>query len=146
MKKYGEVANTVNVNVSNVELEVGIDKTDDSVQAVETTGAVQDGSSTLTPQFAVINAASGATTIVSSVANRKIRVLQYTCVADATCNATFRSNTTPITGTFPIAQNGGLAVPYCPLGLFETAVGEALTVNITSAADLDGHLVYITVE
>jgi uncharacterized protein YigE (DUF2233 family) len=43
------------------------------------------------------------------------------------------------------AANGGISAPYSPVGLFETAAGAALVLNLSGANAVSGHLVYLEV-
>lgn len=101
----------------------------------------------LTVQFAVISAtASGDNAIVAASVGNKIKVLQYTLVADSAVVATFRNGTTPITGAMSLAANGGVSSPFVAAGqghLFETSVNTALNLNLGSAVGVRGHIAYI---
>lgn len=100
----------------------------------------------LTPVFAAIVAsASGATQIVAADGTRKIRVLQYTFSANGAVNAKFQSAANDRTGLLYLGANGQVSVAFCPLGLFETAVNEALNLNLSGAVAVGGHLVYTLV-
>lgn len=100
----------------------------------------------VTPKFAVISAASsGDNAIVASVSGKKIRVLSYSLVADAAVTAKFRHGTTDLTGAMSFGANGGISVPYSPVGHFETPVTTALQLNLGAAVGVRGHLTYIEV-
>lgn len=101
----------------------------------------------LTPKFATISAsASGSNSIVAAVTGKKIRVLQFSLIANGTVNAKFRSAAaTDKTGLYYLVANSGLAPPFCPLGLFETTSGEALTLDLSAAIAVGGQLVYVEV-
>lgn len=111
------------------------------------TDLVANGTATLTPKFAKITAsASGNTSVVALVASKKIRVLQMVFTGNGAVNVKFQSNTTDITGlTYIGAAGGGIAPPFSPLGLFETAAGEALNINLSGAVAVGGTLVYVEV-
>lgn len=97
---------------------------------------------TAAPKFAKISASSSTTTtLVAAVTSAKLRVLQYTLVSNATCTTSFNSSTTGLTGTmiFDKGANAG-----CDYGLFETGVGQPLTVTVGDSA-VGGHLVYVEV-
>lgn len=91
------------------------------------------------------DSASGDTTLVAAVAGRKIRVVALTAVTTLANSVHFRSNATPITATFPLAANGGVVLPVNELGWFETAIGEALAVNMTVATATGLQIVYVMV-
>lgn len=99
------------------------------------------------PQRVDINASSsGNNTVVSAVANKKIRVLQFLMVCAGSVNCTWESSGgSTLSGPLPFAANGGTAPPYCPVGHFETVTGEGLVLNLGSAVQVGGHLVYVTV-
>lgn len=98
-------------------------------------------------KFAAINKATLAEhTIVAAVANKRIRVINYTLIADALVDATWKSNTTALTGPLGFPANGGCS----PQGdqkspQFETAAGEALVLSLTAAVQVSGHLAYVEV-
>jgi len=92
--------------------------------------------------YAPINAtASGDTQIVAGVSGKRIRVIAYAIVSSATVNVKFRSNTTDITGAMRIVEGGGIAHAYDG-GLFQTAVGESLNINLSANATVGGYIVY----
>jgi hypothetical protein len=114
------------------------------------TGALYSGTTALTPKFAAIAASSsGSTNIVALVGGKKIRVLRYSLNAAGAVNAKFVSNggsPSDLTGLkyAPGAGPFGGAA-YCPLGLFETAVGEPLAINLSGAVGVGGELTYVEV-
>lgn len=61
----------------------------------------------------------------------RIRVLAVTFVALSAATVKFQSATTDISAGFPIGINGGVAIPYNPHGLFQTAANEALNINLS---------------
>jgi hypothetical protein len=97
---------------------------------------------TAAPKFALISASSSATsTIVAAVTSAKLRVLQYTIVTNATCTVKFNSSVTPLTGGMVFDKGAQAAFEY---GLFETAVGQPLTITAGDNA-AGGSLVYVEV-
>ena len=95
------------------------------------------------PKYAKIDVASaGDNTIVAAVTGKKIRVLQYALVVAAETTVIWKSGTTAITGDMTFAANGGISTPFSPIGLFETAAGEALVLNLSASNPVSGHLVY----
>jgi hypothetical protein len=113
------------------------------------TGALYSGTTALTPKFAAIStAASGNTTVVAAVASKKIRVLSYRFQAGADADVKFRDNTAGVdlTGAMSTgAKGGGGGAAFSPVGHFETAAGNALSVNLSAAVQVSGHLTYIEV-
>lgn len=129
-------------------------RTTDALAAVLASDALVTGDSStgnltaLTPKFAkIVASTSGATTIVAAVASKRIRVVSWTLVANAAVNVKWQSHVTPtdLTGLYYLAANGGLAVPFSPVGYFQTTAGEALDINLSGAVAVGGSLVYVEV-
>lgn len=101
----------------------------------------------LTPKFAAISlSSSGNNTLVAGVSGKKIRVLSYSFVVGGTVSVKFVSATTPdLTGAMPFTLNGGISVPYNPVGHFETVASDALTLNLNAAVGVYGHLTYVEI-
>jgi hypothetical protein len=101
----------------------------------------------MNPQYAVISASSsGDNAIVAAVTGKRIRVLSYLLVANAAVNAKWRSATTDVTGLLYLAANGGAACAFEGLGCFQTAVGEALNLNLSGAVAVGGHCTYLLID
>lgn len=103
-------------------------------------------------KFAKIDvSSSGSNTIVSAVTGKKIRVLAYTIIAAGAVTAKWQSASTDLSGAMSLAANGGAApsisilAPGNMIGLFETAPGEALNLNLGGAVNVAGHMTYIEV-
>ena len=95
-----------------------------------------------TVQYATISATtSGDTQIVPAVSGKRIRVIAYAVIANATVSIKFRSGTTDITGSMRVVEGGGIAHAYDG-GLFQTAVGQALNINLSNNATVGGYVVY----
>jgi len=101
----------------------------------------------VTPKFAKIDfASSGDNTIVAAVGGKKIRVLQYLFIVVVAQTITWKSGaSTALSGVMSVDALSGVNSPHCPLGLIETAVGEALVLNAGGSNQTSGHLVYIEV-
>jgi hypothetical protein len=84
---------------------------------------------------------SGDTAVVPAVSGKRIRVIAYAVVASATVNIKFRSGTTDITGSMRVVEGGGIAHAYDG-GLFQTAVGQPLNINLSANATVGGYVVY----
>jgi len=134
------------VSVSNTPLQVsqsgswsvGITNTPVSVTVTNPPLTVGYG----TVQYALINATSfGDTQIVPAVSGKRIRVIAYAVIASATVSIKFRSGTTDITGSMRVVEGGGIAHAYDG-GLFQTAVGQALNINLSTNATVGGYVVY----
>lgn len=101
----------------------------------------------MNPNYATIVASSsGATALVAAVSGKRIRVLSYAIVANAAVNVKFQSASTDLTGLLYLAANGGAAVAFEGMGCFQTAVGEALNINLSGAVAVGGHLTYVLVD
>jgi hypothetical protein len=94
----------------------------------------------------VAAASSGDNTLVAAVAAKKIRVHGYELSAARAVNAKFRSGATDITGLFTLAAAGASADAQertaDPDGLFETATGAALVLNLSGAVAVAGFVDY----
>lgn len=95
-----------------------------------------------TYKYTIINANSaGDTTVVSAVTNKKIRVVAFAVVAAGTVDVRFKSGNTDITGSMRLLEAGGIAHAF-EGGLFETAVNQALLINLSSSVQVGGYVVY----
>ena len=90
-------------------------------------------------------ASLGSNALVGAVAGVKYRVLQCSVVSTLANVVTFKSNTTSISGAYPLAANGGIVLPYNEHGWFETAAGEALNVDLSVATATAITLQYIRI-
>ena len=102
--------------------------------------------STLRNQFFVpISVSStGDTVLVAGIAGRRIRVVSYNFFVAAGVVVTFKSSVAgAITGPKSVASNGGISTGEHPGGLFQTAVGEDLVINLSSNVSVGGELTYI---
>lgn len=118
------------------------------VQAVLDTAAIAAAGTLLTPKFSVIDAAtSGDNTLVAAVTSKKIRVLALYLVAAGTVNVRFESGAggTALSGQMNLVANTGFALPFNPVGWFETAVTTLLNLELSAAISVDGSLVYVEV-
>lgn len=95
-------------------------------------------------QHAVIDAAAGDTELVAAVTGKRIRVLSFSLVAADALTARFESGAggTALTGIMDLAANQEIGHGHFhPGGHFETAAGEALSLEL-SAGTADGYLTY----
>ena len=107
-----------------------------------------NGTTALTPKFAAINATTnGDNTIIAAVAAKKLRVLAYALVADAAVGVAFEDGAggTELSGQMAFAANGGISVPFNPVGWFETTANTLLNIETDAAANVRGHIVYVEV-
>lgn len=85
------------------------------------------------------------TEVVAAVTGSKIRVHAVSVVTTLANNVLFKSSTTAICATAPLAANGGYILPYSEEGWFVTTVSEALNFT-TSAATACGCTVVYSLE
>lgn len=119
-----------------------------TLPASDETSIIYNGSTALTPKFAVISAsASGPTTLVAAVAAHQIRVINIVLIASGTVNVKFQSHVTPTdeTGLLYLVANTGFAPGYDPTGHFQTITGEALDINLSAGVPVGGWLKYLEV-
>lgn len=112
--------------------------------------SLYDAASNSSPvvKFAVIDAATlGDNEIVAAVPGKRIRVLSVVLVAAGTVTARFESGAggTALTGQMVLATSSVVTLPYSPHGLFQTAAGQALNLELSDAVSVDGCLSYIEV-
>jgi len=127
--------------------------TTDTITAKLATDAIQNGTTALTPKFAAIAAAgAGDNSLVAAVVGKKIRVLNLFLLAAGAVNVYFTSAAggTVIfggsTNKITLAANGGFVLPFSPVGWFEnSAVNQALVLNLSGAVAVSGGLVYVEV-
>lgn len=89
--------------------------------------------------------ASGATAIVAATPGRQIRVVSLAFVTTAANTVKLLSASTAITPGWPMAANGGMVLPYNDHGWCQTAVNEALNVNLSAATATGVLLQYIVI-
>ncbi len=110
--------------------------------------ALMSSLTAMTPKFfsETVAAADTDEELVAIVASKKIRVLALVvqCGATAT-DATFESSTTTRKHKVPAGANGGQVLPFNPVGWFETAVGESLTVTTGAGSSVEISGVYVEV-
>lgn len=133
---------------SQVELATGATLYDSrQIRTLTTTDKVESrvGNSINTLLFKDIDvAASGDNTIVAADASNKIKVTDYSIVCDAAVAARWKSGAgTNLSGAMSFAANGGImAAAGAGRWLFETAVNQALVLNLGGAVGARGHATY----
>lgn len=138
-------------NIGNVDLASAIPAGTNLIGRVSSsaeTSTVYNGTTALTPKFAIIDAAtSGDNTILEAVASKKIRVLAAFLISAGTVTVRFESGAggTALTGQMNLVANSGFNLPYCPTGWFETASNTLLNLELSGAVSVDGCLVYVEV-
>jgi len=96
-------------------------------------------------RFAVISENTiGDQEVLAAVPGRKIRVLHYTLVAAAAVTVIWKSGSVAISGSMPRGADAGMA-PTCEVGLFETAPGANLVLNLSGSVAVGGHLTYVLI-
>lgn len=95
-------------------------------------------------QFATVNtAASGDTAIVAANASNKVKVVSYVLVATGAVGVKWRSAANDRSGAMALGANGVVsAIGSDDAHLLETAVGEALNLNLSAAVQVSGHISY----
>lgn len=116
--------------------------------ATKPTHTPYSGASPIEVKYAAVAvASSGDNTIVAAVSGKKIRVISYMLNAAAAVDAKWKSGaSTDKTGLLYMAAAGyGAIGDYNPSGWFETAVGQALVLNLSAAVAVGGHISYVEV-
>jgi len=85
----------------------------------------------------------GSNTLVAAIPGARIRVLALVVMSTLANNVQFTSNATNISPSFPLAANGGMVIPFNEHGWMETAIGEALNVNLSVATSTAVQVQYI---
>lgn len=95
--------------------------------------------------FAPISvSASGDTTVVAATAGSKIRVIKYSLVCAGAVVVTWKSSIAgAISGPMSFLANGGISDAAEIAGIMQTAVGEALVLNLNGNVSVGGTLAYV---
>lgn len=149
----GLPAGTNNIGDVDVLTQPARSRTTDHIGAAMMTDTIMNGTTALTPKFAAIAAAtSGDNTLVAAVASKKIRVLSLAIVTASAVNLYFTSAAAGTvifggsTNKMNFAANGGIVLPFNPAGWFEnSAVNQALVMNLSGAVSVSGGLQYVEV-
>lgn len=91
----------------------------------------------------VNTSSSGATVLVAAKTGMSIRVLSFAVVTTLANNVKFLSAATDISALFPLGANGGLVCSFNEHGWFQTAAGEALSINLSVATATGIQINYI---
>lgn len=128
------------------------DRTTDNVGAALVTDVVMNDTTPLTPKFAKADVAASQTdsNIVTAVGGKKLRVLAFICQTGGTATTlVFNSKPagagTAISMIFQNGVNGGAVGGFNPVGWFETASGEGLTVTTGAGSTTGVQVVYVEV-
>ena len=92
----------------------------------------------------------GLAIIVAAVEGRKIVVISYLLTTSGANDVVWKSDGNAISGTLTISntlQDGTASYPSPagPVGIFETALGEGLKLQVGSDTTIGGYLTYILV-
>lgn len=123
-------------------------RTTDAIGAALQTDAIMNGQTALTPKYfsETVTANDTDEELVALVSSKKIRVLALAvqCGGTAT-DITFESSTTTRKHKVPAGVNGGQVLPFNPVGWFETASGESLTVTTGAGSSVEISGTYVEV-
>lgn len=118
------------------------------VSASQETSTIYNGTTAIVPQYAkIVASASGVTNIVALTGGKMIRVIAWEVKVNAAVNFKWQSHVAgDITGLYyNSGQGDGVARALNQFGYFQTAVGEALDINLSGAVAVGGSLVYVLV-
>jgi len=94
--------------------------------------------------FAKIDTAtSGDQTVISADASKKIKVVSYIIVNTLAQSLTWKSASTALSGAMAAATLGVIAIAGAPSAwIMQTAVNEALVLNLSASTQVSGHITY----
>lgn len=143
----GDATNGLDVDVTRIQAGTNLIG---KVAAGNTTDVVYNGTTALTPKYAFFStSSSGEQQVIALVAAKKLRVLAFTITGAGTATGvTFRTGSggTAISAAYQVVSTlPTIVAPYCPVGWFETAAGERLSVNNSAAQSITIHVVYVEV-
>lgn len=89
-------------------------------------------------------AGAGDNTVIAAVAGKIIRVYAVVLIAAGAVTVKFQSGAsgTDLTGPLTLAANTGFSSSWSPVGLFQTAEGALLNLNLGGAVVTGGWLIY----
>lgn len=99
------------------------------------------------PKFAPISVStSGDNTIVVAVAGFRVRVVRYSFKVAAAVNVTWKSSVAgALTGPLVCSAAGDGIAEREPAGIVQTAIGEALVLNLSGGVSVGGSVTYTLV-
>lgn len=106
------------------------------------------GGVSVVPKFSyeAVTASDTDEELIALVSAKKLRVLALTVIAGGTAtDVTFESSTTTAKFKVTAGANGGVVLPFNPVGWFETASGESLTVTTGAGSTVQIATTYIEV-
>ncbi len=105
----------------------------------------RDGSHYEVKRAFITASAIGNTQVVAAIADRKIRVLGYTLSAVAANNVKFQRGATDVTMLHYMPATATVVAPLDNHGYADTAVNEALNINLSAATAVGCLVRYIEV-
>ncbi len=85
---------------------------------------------------------SGTTVIVAAVPGKSIVMLGYVLNAAGGGNAFAWTSSAAFNGSCDLGADATLTVPFCPVGWFATPVGGPMSLFLTLASQVSGHILY----
>lgn len=82
---------------------------------------------------------------IVAIPNKRFRCLAYNFIANGTVNVKFQSvgtSTKDKTGLKYCVANVGISVPLCEVGIWQTDVGAAPSINLSGAVAIGGEFTY----
>lgn len=119
-----------------------------SIATALQTDAIMNNLTALTPKFfsASVTASSTDSSLIALVAAKKLRILSLVAQCGGTAtDMTFESGGTTRKHKIPAGANGGQSLGFNPVGWFETAAGESLTVTTGSGSTCEITGTYVEV-
>jgi hypothetical protein len=96
----------------------------------------------------VATSASGDSTVIAGMPNKKIRVLCYAITSSNQNMIKWKSGSTEISGEMHMPAGGNIVIhmgdlwPSGGLPVLECAIGESLIINLQQAQAIGGHITY----
>jgi hypothetical protein len=116
----------------------------DGTVAVSGTSVVDARRGTTLLFGSIDTASSGDNTLVAADAAKKAKLVSYTLISEGTVAVRWKSAANNKSGAMPLITNTGLAMAgSMDAWLLETAVNEALILNLSAAIGVRGHFSYI---
>ena len=115
------------------------------------TSTVYDGTTPLLPKCTLIDEAqSGHNFLVGAVTDKKVRVLSAFLTMTGTAvtvrfTSGMGSNAEPLTGQMTPSQGQTIAIPFSPIGWFETSTNTLLSLQLGGAQSVDGAVCWVEV-
>lgn len=96
--------------------------------------------------YGISISSSGNNTVAAARANTKYEVINYVLVANGTVSVKFMDGSTDMSGPMPLVVNSGAAATGTrDAPLMTTTAGNTLSINLSGAVAIYGHVTYNTV-